>query len=594
MPYFLKLAGNLASFSFTSFSFTPFSQNIYPMNSLPRFSKQKYLGFFLGWLVLSCSYIEAAMDVGEVVLVDFGTVIPVAGASFNDFSDVVIADDATESFGGSLVNSTGEAVSGLGFNVTNRSGQDTGRATGNSGAEGLGLFSDNSVFSDWLLSNDANGARLTDGDAVIDGSGDRGHLLLTFTGLDDSLRYNLSGGFDNNNSNFNAIWQADGQSFTTNGEGGIGYGSLTGLNTDGNGNLVIAVIRTGDANGLHIAVAGLALEAVAGAAPSFGVGDEIRVDFGTILPIQSNYNIINSGVLSVPSLVRFSDGEAVDVGLSVSATTPFDNSGNVASASGFFGINSEDPEVYEDGFLSTDGNNGAGNDTVVLTFTGLDDSLYYNVSGGLSRSSGSSNFATTWASSGVSSQVTDGSPVNGDVEFLGLSSIGGSLSLTLTDEVRQSGLAQLTLAATDIPPGIPPTSVLPSITNFTFEDDETLLLEMDKAGSNFLLQQSDDLAFFDTVAFSREGTDDEVLRIEGVANMDPNGDGRSFYRTARQPNFVVIFTDDQGYQDLSCYGSPTIQTPRIDALAQQGIRFTDFYAQPVCGPSRDAFCRDSS
>ena len=53
-------------------------------------------------------------------------------------------------------------------------------------------------------------------------------------------------------------------------------------------------------------------------------------------------------------------------------------------------------------------------------------------------------------SSGVSSHVTNGSPANGDVEFLGLSSIGESLSLTLTDEVRQSGLAQLTLAATDI------------------------------------------------------------------------------------------------------------------------------------------------
>ena len=74
------------------------------------------------------------MDAGEVVLIDFGTVTPVAGASFNDFSDVVIGDNATESFGGSLVNSTGEAVSGLGFNVTNRSRQDTGRATRNSGA----------------------------------------------------------------------------------------------------------------------------------------------------------------------------------------------------------------------------------------------------------------------------------------------------------------------------------------------------------------------------------------------------------------------------------------------------------------------------
>ena len=53
-----------------------------------------------------------------------------------------------------------------------------------------------------------------------------------------------------------------------------------------------------------------------------------------------------------------------------------------------------------------------------------------------------------------------------------------------------------------------------------------------------------------------------------------------------KPNFIILLTDDQGYQDLGCYGSPNIKTPRIDAMASQGIRFTNFYAQPVCGPSR--------
>ena len=55
-----------------------------------------------------------------------------------------------------------------------------------------------------------------------------------------------------------------------------------------------------------------------------------------------------------------------------------------------------------------------------------------------------------------------------------------------------------------------------------------------------------------------------------------------------QPNFIIIFTDDQGYQDLGCYGSPDIKTPRIDQMAKEGMRFTDFYAQTVCGPSRAA------
>ncbi len=53
------------------------------------------------------------------------------------------------------------------------------------------------------------------------------------------------------------------------------------------------------------------------------------------------------------------------------------------------------------------------------------------------------------------------------------------------------------------------------------------------------------------------------------------------------PNFVIIFNDDQGYQDLGCYGSPNIDTPNIDRLASEGMRFTDFYsAYCVCSASR--------
>jgi len=57
---------------------------------------------------------------------------------------------------------------------------------------------------------------------------------------------------------------------------------------------------------------------------------------------------------------------------------------------------------------------------------------------------------------------------------------------------------------------------------------------------------------------------------------------------AEKPNIVIIFTDDQGYGDLGCYGSETNKTPRLDRLAKEGIRFTSFYTQTVCGPSRSA------
>lgn len=55
-----------------------------------------------------------------------------------------------------------------------------------------------------------------------------------------------------------------------------------------------------------------------------------------------------------------------------------------------------------------------------------------------------------------------------------------------------------------------------------------------------------------------------------------------------KPNILIIFTDDQGYGDLGCYGSKQNKTPRLDQLATEGTRFTSFYSQTVCGPSRSA------
>lgn len=55
----------------------------------------------------------------------------------------------------------------------------------------------------------------------------------------------------------------------------------------------------------------------------------------------------------------------------------------------------------------------------------------------------------------------------------------------------------------------------------------------------------------------------------------------------RPPNVVLIITDDQGYQDVGCYGSPLIQTPNLDQMAESGRRFTSYYAAfSTCSPSR--------
>src|SRR5689334_22969632 len=58
-------------------------------------------------------------------------------------------------------------------------------------------------------------------------------------------------------------------------------------------------------------------------------------------------------------------------------------------------------------------------------------------------------------------------------------------------------------------------------------------------------------------------------------------------QTAPRPNIVFILADDLGYGDVGCYGQQRIQTPNIDRLAKEGLRFTDFYAGcTVCAPSR--------
>jgi len=55
------------------------------------------------------------------------------------------------------------------------------------------------------------------------------------------------------------------------------------------------------------------------------------------------------------------------------------------------------------------------------------------------------------------------------------------------------------------------------------------------------------------------------------------------------PNVIIVFADDQGYSDVGCFGAEGFETPHLDQLAQDGMRFTNFVvAQAVCGASRAA------
>lgn len=59
--------------------------------------------------------------------------------------------------------------------------------------------------------------------------------------------------------------------------------------------------------------------------------------------------------------------------------------------------------------------------------------------------------------------------------------------------------------------------------------------------------------------------------------------------SGKQPNIVMVFIDDMGWGDFSCFGNQAASTPNVDRLAKEGIRFTQFYVNsPICSPSRCA------
>jgi arylsulfatase A len=72
-----------------------------------------------------------------------------------------------------------------------------------------------------------------------------------------------------------------------------------------------------------------------------------------------------------------------------------------------------------------------------------------------------------------------------------------------------------------------------------------------------------------------------ALALPGRLGFAGQGDAK------RPPNIVLIVSDDQGYNDLGCYGGTEIKTPNLDRLAADGVRLTSFYVTwPACTPSR--------
>ena len=76
-----------------------------------------------------------------------------------------------------------------------------------------------------------------------------------------------------------------------------------------------------------------------------------------------------------------------------------------------------------------------------------------------------------------------------------------------------------------------------------------------------------------------------LLVIVGVLVLS----GTKTYAAERPPNIIMVFIDDMGWGDFSCFGNTAASTPAIDQLADEGVRFTQFYVNsPICSPSRVA------
>jgi len=75
-----------------------------------------------------------------------------------------------------------------------------------------------------------------------------------------------------------------------------------------------------------------------------------------------------------------------------------------------------------------------------------------------------------------------------------------------------------------------------------------------------------------------------TLAVIGAFVSYSNADAQQV--KTRKPNIIFILADDLGIGEVSCYGADNYKTPNIDRLATQGIRFTNAYTAPLCGPSR--------
>jgi hypothetical protein len=202
----------------------------------------------------------------------------------------------------------------------------------------------------------------------------------------------------------------------------------------------------------HLILAGLFGVSTAHAA-TIAFGDSIFVDFGPTAS-TGNENTISSSLLSIADAIRFSDGAATGVGIAVTKTGSNWTQAGTIAGTGLYALNTlntTDAEVYGDALGI---NNGSGA-TMSITFTGLSDSLTYDLTGGVSHATAAAKYATGWTIAGQAAptyQVSDATAGNGYISFDGLTSSANTLTITLDrEQINHLAVSQLQLTAVPEP-----------------------------------------------------------------------------------------------------------------------------------------------